>query len=111
MAWKFPGLTRIIFIQIMHLDARYHYILTREPILKTTLVDFLFKCAVEVPLRIDVQNVPRRDVCRTSSLIEENFFVRKDINKPTMKLNGKTDKYTDGLTRISSPENVLHYKE
>ena len=67
----------------MHLDARYHYILTREPKLKTTLVDFLFKCAVEVPLRIDVQNVPRRDVCRTSSLIEENFFVRKDINKPT----------------------------
>ena len=73
----------------MHLRARYHYILTREPILKTTLVEFSFKCAVEVPLRIDVQNVPRRDVCRTSSLIEENFFVRKDINKAKKNCPGE----------------------
>ena len=42
--------------------------LTREPTLKTTLVEFVFKCSVEVHLRIDRPKCPKkRDVIVDSS--------------------------------------------
>ena len=60
----------------MHLRARYHYILTREPKLKTTLVEFVFKCSVEVHLRIDRPKCPK---CPKKRCLSDVVFDRREL--------------------------------